>query len=67
MTILNNLDPSDPLRNTPLGKLDAHYRWKSAPESAAWRSVRVGAPRLVNFSFNQLGGAWTDSDWWRVK
>ena len=65
--IINNREPSDKLRNTPLGELNAEYRWKGAPESSPWRSVRLGAPNLVNFSFNQLGNTWTDSDWWRVK
>ena len=64
MQILNNLPIEHKLRNTPLGEIDAKYRWKKASENAQWRTVKVGAPKLVNFTFNQLGEAWTESDWW---
>lgn len=64
--ILNDLEKDHPLRNTPLGELKAEYRWKGASETATWRSVIVGAPKLVNFTYNQLGSTWADFDYWRV-
>ena len=62
--ILNDLPEKHPLRNTPIGKLQAKYRWKKASEKAQWRSVEVGSPKLVDKTFNQLSEAWTKWDWW---
>lgn len=62
--VLNDLNPKNILRNTPLKDINAKYRWKQASESAQWRTVEVGAPKLANKTFNDLGPAWTDSDWW---
>lgn len=66
MQILNNLPIEHELRNTPLGQINAKYRWKKASDMVQWRTVQVGSPKLVNFTFNQLGSAWTESDWWIV-
>jgi hypothetical protein len=66
MVILNNLPVEHELRNTPLGEIKAKYKWKKASEKAAPRTVEVGAPKLVKFTFNQLGEAWTSSDWWFI-
>lgn len=63
MQILNKLDADHPLRNTPLGELNAEYRWHGASPNAPWRTVKVGAPKLVSFTFNQLGEAWLADDW----
>ena len=66
MTILNNPPEDHPPRNTPLGELNAEYRWKGAGEKAAWRTVKIGAPKIVGCTFNELGESWTNSDIWRV-
>lgn len=66
MIILNDLDVRHPLRNTPLGEIDAKYKWKRASENVAWRTVQVGAPKIVNSTFNDLGMAWTEWDYWAV-
>lgn len=65
--VLNTLPKEHSLRNTPLGELDAEYRWHKAAEAVLWRTVQVGAPKLVGHTFNQLGTAWTTWDIWRVK
>jgi hypothetical protein len=65
LVILNDLEKDHILRNTPLGDLKAEYRWKGS-ETARWRSVIIGAPKLVKFTYNQLGTPLTDSDYWRV-
>ena len=65
--VLNTLPEDHPLRNTPLGELDAEYRWYKAADTAQWRTVRVGAPKLIPHTFNELGTAWTTWDIWRVK
>jgi hypothetical protein len=64
LIFLNTLEPNHILRNTPLGEIKAKYRWKKASDNIAWRTVEVGAPKLVSYTFNQLGPAWTESDWW---
>lgn len=64
--ILNDLPNDHPLRNKPLGEINAKYRWKGASDKVQWRTVQVGSPKLVNFTYNQLGPSWTDSDWWCV-
>lgn len=63
-TILNDLPEKHPLRNKPLGEINAMYRWKKASEKAQWHTVQVGAPKLVKNTFNELGEAWTKHDWW---
>lgn len=65
VVILNDLEKDHPLRNTPLGELKAEYQWKGSITDT-WRSVIVGSPKLVNFTYNQLGTTWTDYDYWRV-
>lgn len=65
MQILNTLPEDHPLRNTPLGELNAEYQWVHG-NPKLWRTVRVGAPKLVPFTFNQLGEAWTKWDTWRI-
>lgn len=65
--ILNELPEDHPLRNTPLGQINAKYRWVGDAPSVPWRTVQVGAPKLVGFTFNQLGAAWTDHDIWAVE
>ena len=64
LTLLADLPIDHPLRNRPLGELNAEYRWKHAP--GAWRTVNVGAPKLVGHTYNELGNSWTDFDDWRV-
>jgi hypothetical protein len=65
--ILNDLPEEHWLRNTPLGEIKAEYRWKKAIYTAPWRTVEVGAPKLVNFTYNDLGDSWTLFDYWAVK
>jgi len=62
--ILNDLPENHPLRNKPLGEINAMYRWKKASEKAQWRTVQVGSPKLVKHTYNELGEAWTKYDWW---
>jgi hypothetical protein len=64
--ILNDLPLEHPLRNTPLGEINAKYKWKKASETAPWLEVKVGAPKLATFTYNQLGETWTNSDWWKT-
>ena len=64
MIVLNKLPEEHPLRNIALGEIEAEYRWKHASSNVQWRTVKVGAPKLVDKTYNQLGEAWTNSDWW---
>ena len=65
MILLADLPNDHKLRSTPLGQLDAKYRWKES--KGAWRTVKVGAPKLVDCSYNQLGKAWTEFDDWAIE
>lgn len=67
MIILNDLPKEHELRNTPLKEINAVYRWKKAMYATPWRSVSVGAPKLVNFTYNDLGDSWTLFDYWAVE
>ena len=61
--ILNKLPESHPLRNQPLLDLKAEYQSK---DSKLWYVVRP-AFKIANRSYNQLAGAWTEYDIWRVE
>jgi hypothetical protein len=65
MILLANLPTDHALRNTPLGELDARYRWKGS--TGAWRTVKQGAPKLMNCTYNELGTSWTLFDDWSVE
>lgn len=66
MIILNNLPENHELRNLPLKQIGAKYKWKGDSEKVPWRDVEVGAPKLVDSTYNQLGNSWTAFDWWGV-
>ena len=66
MTPLASLPVDHPLRNTPLGEIDAKYKWVGAADKPGFRTVRVGAPKLIGCTYNQLGPSWTDHDIWYV-
>jgi hypothetical protein len=58
MTILNDLDQSHPLRNTPLHSIRTVYRWKNSP---VWLPIGVKFG-IANKTFNELSPVWTDND-----
>lgn len=65
--LLADLPHEHKLRNTPLGEIGAEYRWKQDKSDKQWRTVQVGAPKLVKHTYNELGNSWTAFDDWRVK
>ena len=67
MILLNDLPKEHHLRNLPLGEIKAKYKWKGASDASPWRTVQRGAPKLVNFTFNELGPSWTEYDLWGVE
>lgn len=67
MIVLADLPHDHPLRNTPLGQINAQYRWIGDAPSVPWRTVQVGAPKLVGSTYNMLGKSWTDNDIWAVE
>lgn len=67
MIVLADLPHNHALRNTPLGEINACYRWVGDSPSVPWRTVQGGAPKLVNSTYNMLGKSWTEHDIWAVK
>ena len=61
--ILNDLDPSDIYRNTPLIELGVYYR---RPEAKVWQEMTPAYTLAKNkVTFNQLAPVW-QSDIWKV-
>ena len=58
---LKELPPDHPLRNTPLGQLEAECR---NILSTRWRSVKTW--KIAKVTFNELGSVWLECDDWRV-
>ncbi len=55
------LEQQHPLRNTPLAKLKAQYRYTN---DKIWRTV-LPTFGIANVTFNQLGDAWILGKEWR--
>jgi hypothetical protein len=61
--ILNDLPTNHILRNTPLSKIGAMYRYEG---SKVWHSIDVLGGIKKTVTYNDLGDVWKLHDKWKV-